>query len=464
MDQYDLIVIGSGPAGERGAEQAAQYGKRVALVERGEYLGGAGINTGTVPSKSLRETALFFSGLKQRNLYGIDYSLKGGLSIREFMHREHIVVHNERRLVTQKIERLGIQRYRGEATFKDVHTVQVKNSHGAQDIHGELILIASGSSPYHPPDIPFDGRLIFDSDTILEMTHIPKRMAVMGGGVIGVEYASLFAALGVEVTLVETKERILGFVDTEIMERLVRQLEGIGVKFVVNEQVISVAAGDHHVTMTLEQAGPQEFDIALIAAGRESNTKDLGLESIGVKLGVRGVIPVDEKFQTNVPGIFAAGDVIGFPALAATSREQARVAMIYAFGKHAEERLSPVLPFAVYAIPEISMVGLTEDECKAKNVPYAVGRGFYSDNARGQIIGDMSGMIKLLFSPSDSKLLGVHIIGELASELIHIGASVMMADGDIDEFVHAVYNYPTLSDLYKAAALDGRDRLSGTQG
>lgn len=462
MENYDLIVIGSGPAGEKGAEQAAQFGRRVALIERAEYLGGAGINTGTVPSKSLRETALFFSGLKQRSLYGIDYSLKGGLSIREFMHREHIVVGNERRLVTQKIEEYGIKRLHGEAAFKDPHTLTVSNSHGAKDIQGDLILVATGSSPYHPANIPFDGKLIFDSDSILQMTRIPTHMAVLGGGVVGVEYASIFAALGVQVTLIEEKDRILGFIDTEIMERLVHQMEGIGVTFIFNDAMKIVEKSDRHVTLTLEHAGRMQFDIALMATGRQSNVQGLGLDRIGVQLGQRGLIMVNEKYQTTVPNVYAAGDVIGFPALAATSKEQARVAMIHAFGKDHEERLSPVLPFAVYAIPEVSMVGQTENDCKAKNVPYAVGRGYYEDNARGQIIGDMSGMIKLIFSPSDHKLMGVHIIGEQAAELIHIGSHVMMANGDIDEFVHAVYNYPTLSDLYKAAALDGRQRLNAS--
>ena len=295
---------------------------------------------------------------------------------------------------------------------------------------------------------------------ILQMKRVPKKIGVLGGGVIGVEYASIFAAMGVHVTLIETRDRILPFVDTEIMERLVHQLEGIGVDFVLNDRMTAVKAGDDHVTMTLEKAGAQDFDIALIAVGRQSNVEDLDLESIGVKTGQRGLILVDEKYRTNVPNIYAAGDVIGFPALAATSMEQARVAMIHAFGKDHEERLSPVLPFAVYAIPEISMVGKTEDECKAKNIPYAIGCGYYEDNARGQIIGDMSGMVKLIFSPDDKKLLGVHIIGEQAAELIHLGSQLMMSDGDIGEFVHAVYNYPTLSDLYKAAAHDGLDRLA----
>ncbi len=459
MQPYDLIVIGSGPAGEKGAEQAAEYGKRVALIERAEYLGGAGINTGTVPSKTLRETALFFSGLKQRNLYGIDYSLKGGLSVHEFMHRERIVVDNERRIVRQKIDEHGVQRFHGSARLKDPHTVQVVNSDGEEDLAGELVLVATGSSPYDPPDIPFDGKRIYDSDTILQMTRIPQSMVVLGGGVIGIEYSSIFAALGVPVTLVEAKDTILSFVDAEIRDRLQHQLEGIGVTFLMNETMSTVEASDRHVTMALQHAGRRTFDIALIAAGRQSNTQNLGLEQVGVQLGHHGLVIVNEKYQTSVPNIYAAGDVIGFPALAATSMEQARVAMIHAFGRDHEERISPVLPFAVYAIPELSMVGKTEEECKRDQRPYVVGRGYYADNARGQIIGDMSGMVKLIFSPTDRKLLGVHIIGEQAAELVHIGMQLMLSDGDINELVHAVYNYPTLSDLYKTAALDALRQL-----
>ncbi len=464
MERYDLIVIGSGPAGEKGAEQATQFGKSVALIERAEHLGGAGINTGTVPSKTLRETALFFSGLRQRDLYGIDYSLKGGLSVKEFMHREHIVVGNERRLVSRNIERRKIDRIHGTAALKDAHTVRITTSRDEREIEGDIILIATGSSPFHPPEIPFDRELIFDSDTILQMKRMPKTMAVLGGGVIGVEYASIFSALGARVTLVESRERILPFVDSEIIDRLMHQLEGIGLHFMLNEHMTAIKAGASHAELTLQNAGAREFDIALVAAGRQSNVQNLGLEQIGVKLGERGLILVNEHYQTSVSNVYAAGDVIGFPALAATSMEQARVAMTHAFDEGYEERLSPVLPLAVYAVPEISMVGLTEDECKSKNIPYLVGRGSYEDNARGQIIGDMSGMIKLIFSPADRKLLGAHIIGEQAAELIHIASHVMMTGGAIDEFVQAVYNYPTLADLYKSAAHDGLDNLAKQNG
>jgi NAD(P) transhydrogenase len=459
MEHYDLIVIGSGPAGEKGAEQASRFGKRVVLIERAEHLGGAGINTGTVPSKTLRETALYFSGLEQRGLYGIDYSLKEGLSVREFMHREHIVVNNERRLISQNVDRRHIERIHGEAVLSDPHTVHVTSHHGDKDLSGDFILLATGSAPFHPPGITFDNNLIVDSDTILHTKRIPKSMAVLGGGVIGVEYASIFAALGVQVTLIEAHARILQFADTEIVDRLIHQLESIGLKFILNDHLVTIEAKDDFVHLSLQNGGLLKFESALIAAGRQSNTQGLGLEKVGIKLGERGLILVNEQFQTSVPNIYAAGDVIGFPALAATSMEQARMAVRHAFDPGNLEHFSPVLPLAVYAIPEISMVGSTEDECKSKNIPYFIGRGSYEDNARGQIIGDMSGMIKLIFSPANKKLLGAHIIGEQASELIHIASHVIMSGSTIDEFLRAVYNYPTLADLYKSAAYDGLENL-----
>ncbi len=454
-DHYDLIVIGSGPAGEKGAAQAAYFDKRVAIVERAAEVGGAGINTGTVPSKTLREAALYFSGLLQRGLYGIDYSLKENISVKDFMHREKIVVQNEHRLIEANIHRHNITLLHGEASFQDAHTVKVTSADGETIITGTFILIATGSSPYHPPDIVFDGDLIYDSDSILRMNRIPKTMAVVGGGVIGTEYASIFTALGVQVTLIEPKERVLPFVDTEMIHRLMDQLKLLGLHFALGDKMTSIERHADHVQLTLETRGVLEFDIALIASGRQSNVQELGLEQIGVKMGNRGLVIVDEKFQTSVPNIYAAGDVIGFPALASTSMDQARIAMVHAFGLSYKEHMSPVLPLAVYAIPEISSVGLTEDECIAKQIPYLIGRAFYENNPRGQIIGDMSGMIKLIFAPQDKKLLGAHIIGEQASELIHIAAHVMISNGTIDAFIHAVYNYPTLSDLYKYAAYDG---------
>lgn len=453
MEHYDLIVIGGGPAGEKGAVKAAYYHKRVALIERAPYLGGAGINTGTVPSKTLRESALYFSGLKQRGLYGIDYSLKDNLSIRDFMYREKIVV-EERRIIDRNVRLHKIELIHAEASLKDAHVVKVKSENGETELSADIILIATGSSPHHPPEIPFDHKLIYDSDSILHMDHIPKTMAVIGGGVIGTEYASIFIALGIEVTLIEPRDRIVQFVNSEIATRLTDQLTALGLKFQFNDRMTAIESHGNHVQLTLEKGGKLEFEVALIAAGRQSNVKGLGLEKIGVQLGNRGLILVNENYCTNIPNIYAAGDVIGFPALASTSMEQGRVAMIHAFDLTYKERLSPYIPLAVYSIPEVSSVGLTEDECKTKNIPYLIGRSYYKNNPRGQIIGDMSGMIKLIFSPPDKKLIGAHIIGEQASELIHIASQMMMTEGTIDTFIDAVYNFPTLADSYQYAAYD----------
>lgn len=463
MKHYDLIVIGSGPAGEKGAAQAAYHGKRVAIVERSSRVGGAGINTGTVPSKTLREAALYYSGLRQRGLYGIDYSLKENMSIADFMHRKHIVVEREHRLIEANINRHDIALIQGEASLLDAHTVRVISSSGEKKIHADVILIATGSSPHHPPEITVDGRLVHDSDTILEMDRIPKTMAVVGGGVVGTEYASIFTALGVNVILIEPRERVLPFVDTEMIHRLTGQLKSLGVKFALGDRVTELKPLGNRVQLRLQTLGVLDVDIVLVASGRQSNVQALGLEKVGVKTGDHGIIIVNEKYQTSVPNIYAAGDVIGFPALASTSMEQARVAMVHAFDLSYKEHVSPVLPIAVYTIPEISSVGLTEDDCRSKSIPYLVGRAYYEDNPRGQIIGDMSGMIKLVFSPDDKKLLGAHIIGEQASELIHIAAHVMFAGGTIDAFILSVYNYPTLADLYKYAAYDGLQRLEERQ-
>ena len=450
---YDLIVIGAGPAGEKGASKAAQYGKRVALIERAPYLGGAGINTGTVPSKTLRESALYFSGLRQRGLYGIDYSLKENLTVKDFMYRERTVVEKEREMIEQSVRHHNISLIHGEASLKDRYTVHVKSSKGEKDISGEIILIATSSSPHHPPEIPFDHKLIYDSDSIPHMDHIPKTMVVVGGGVIGTEYASIFAALGIQVTLIEPRGRIVSFADSEICKRLMNQLLQLGLNFIFNDRVTSIEPRGDHIHLTLEKGGRRDFEVALITAGRQSNVQ--GLEQVGVKLGERGLILVDENYRMNIPTIYAVGDVIGFPALASTSMEQARAAIVDAFDLKYKERLAPFLPLAVYAIPEFSSVGLTEDECKGQDIPHLIGRAYYEENARGQIIGDLCGMIKLVFSPIDKKLLGAHIIGEQASELIHIASHVMLANGPIDAFIDAVYNYPTLSDSYQYAAYDG---------
>lgn len=455
-EHFDLVVIGSGPAGEKGAAQAAYFGKKVALVERAPHLGGAGINTGTVPSKTLRETALYFSGLRQRGLYGIDYALHQGLTVGDFMYRKQIVVESEWGIIRRNLERHNIHIVWGEASFKDAHTLRVRLREGGEEaLTASVFLIATGSAPFRPPGVPFDHPLVYDSDSILNMHGIPKTMAVIGGGVIGTEYASIFTALGVQVTLVDSRPRLLPFVDGELAARLQGHLENLGLRFIFNTRIDRLQPAPDQVAITLSNGEALSMDCVLFAAGRQSNVQGLGLEALGITLGDRGLIPVNEKYQTSLPHIYAAGDVIGFPALASTSMEQARVAMTHAFNLHYKERVSPVLPLAVYAIPEISMVGLSEEDCQAKGLAYLVGRALYEKSPRGQIIGDTSGLLKLIFSPADKKLLGVHLIGELASELVHIGAQVMATGGTIDAFIHAVYNYPTLADSYKYAAYDG---------
>ncbi len=463
--RFDLVVIGSGPAGEKGAAQAAYFGKSVALIERSDYLGGTGINTGTVPSKTLRETALYFSGLRQRGLYGIDYSLKERLTVADLMRRQQDVVEMERAIVKTNMERHNVEVFRGAARLKDAHTVSFLKPDGTEEeVTGEIILIATGSSPFRPAGIPFDNHRIYDSDSILRMKMIPKTMVVIGGGVIGCEYACTFSALGVQVTLVESSDRILRFVDSEIAHRLRMRLELLGLRFVFNDRLQHAEVRPDRARLELRSGETLDCEIALIAAGRQSNVQGMGLEETGMALGERGLILVNEKFQTTVPNIYAAGDVIGFPALSSVSMEQARVAMVHAFDFAYKESISPVLPLAIYTIPEISLAGWTEDACREKNVPHLVGRSYFDKSPRGQIIGDTSGMLKLVFSPSDRKLLGVHLIGEMSAELVHIGSQVLAARGTIDVFIDSVYNYPTLSDSYKYAAYDGLGNLRTWRG
>ncbi len=465
MERYDLIVVGSGPAGEKGAAQAAYFGKRVALIERAPHLGGAGVNTGTIPSKTLRETALYFSGLKQRGLYGVDYTVKPDLTVSDFMYREQEVVRSLREVVQQNISRHQIDLLHGEASFENPHTIRVKRGDGAQALllHGDVILIATGSLPNRSRDIPFEDPRVYDSDTILQMVRIPKSLGVVGAGVIGCEYTTIFAALGIRVTLVDGRDRLLSFVDGEISGRLRLQMELLGVDVRLRDGVTRVEPEPEAVRLDLKRGGSLTVDHVLFAAGRLGNTRGLGLETVGIVVGDRGQVVVNEHYQTTAPHIYAAGDVIGFPALASTSMEQARVAMCHAFDLKYKTRVAPIFPLAIYTIPEVSMAGETEESCREKGIDYCVGRALYRHNARGQIIGDLAGQLKLVFRASDKTLLGVHIIGEAASELVHVGLMVMQAGGTIDAFVNAVFNYPTLGDIYKYAAYDGLGALQRRQ-
>jgi NAD(P) transhydrogenase len=460
-DDFDLIVIGCGPAGEKAGAQAAYFGKRVAMLERAEYMGGSCINTGTVPSKTLRESALYFSGLKQRGLYGIDYSLKENLTVHDFMHHEREVVEMERARILKNLELHHIELLRGQAAFEDAHTVTVATSGGTRRLHGEIILISTGSRPNRPAEISFDDVHTFDSDTFLQMDRIPKSLAVIGGGVIGCEYASIFQALSSKVTLVDGRDRLLPFLDPEISERLRDRLIEMGMNFWFNERPVKVENSASGARLTMKSGKVLETDAVLFAAGRRAAVDGLALEKAGLAINDRGYIPVDENYRTAVPNIYAAGDVIGFPALASTSMEQGRVAVCHGFGFKYKQRVASLLPMGIYTIPEISAAGETEESCKEKKLDYVVGRAHYENNARGHIAGDTSGLLKLIFARADKKLLGVSIIGENATELIHIGLTVLDHGLTIDEFIEQVFNYPTLSELYKYAAYDGLGNLAG---
>ena len=456
-DSFDLIVIGCGPAGEKAGAQAAYFGKRVAVIERAASPGGSCINTGTVPSKTLRESALYFSGLGQRGLYGIDYSLKENLTVHDFMHHEREVVEMERRRILKNLELHKIEYIQGQASFDDAHTVAI----GSRKLTGQIILISTGSKPNRPAEISFDDVHTFDSDTFLQMDRIPKSLAVIGGGVIGCEYASIFMALGVKVTLVDGRDRLLPFLDSEISDRLRDRLAELGMNFWFNERPVKVENSAAGAKLTMKSGKVLETDAALFAAGRRAAVDGLALEKAALAVNDRGYIGVDENYRTAVPNIYAAGDVIGFPALASTSMEQGRVAVCHAFGFQYKQRVASMLPMGIYTIPEISAAGETEDSCKEKKIDYCVGRAHFENNARGHICGDTSGLLKLIFSPADKKLLGLSIIGESATELVHIGMMVLDNGLTINEFIDQVFNYPTLSEMYKYAAYDGLGNLSG---
>ena len=458
---YDLIVIGSGPAGEKGAAQAAYFGKRVALIERASVPGGACVNTGTVPSKTLRESALHLSGFKQRGFRGaVDVTMKS-VTIEDFMYRKQHVVEKEWKRIDENLRRHNVDRYAGSARFLSPNEIEVQNDTGSTRIEGSIVLIATGSSPFRPSHIPFDDEFVCDSDTILRLREIPASLAVVGAGVIGCEYASIFAALGVEVHLLDTRTTLLPHIDREIVRVLLGELQNrLGVALHLGSEVAKLEREGDAISITLKNGTIIRTEKVLYAAGRSSNTADLNLEAAGVTTGARGVIPVNEQFQTNVPNIYAAGDVIGFPALASTSMEQARVAMVHAFDLKYKTKVASILPYGIYTIPELSTVGITEDECREKGSDFEVGRAFYRNNARGQIVGDAKGLIKLVFDPETLKLLGVHIVGENASELLHTGMMVMQFGGTINAFIECVFNFPTLSEAYKYAAYDGLGNLA----
>jgi NAD(P) transhydrogenase len=458
---YDLVVIGGGPAGITAATVASIFRKTVALVDSQQEIGGAGINTGTVPSKTLRETALALSGLKSRNLYGVDLSLRREVTVADFLSHEESVKDAFHTSIRQRLQVLKATIYRGMSTFLDAHTIEVhlgpgdsSARRGEIQLRGAKILIATGSSPVHPDLFPFGHGEVYDSDSILKLDRIPKTLAVVGAGVIGAEYGCTFSALGAKVHILDGRDVLLPFLDAEVSKALAGAFQRSGIVFHWKENVqkcIPLESGG--VRLELSSGAVLTSDAVLVAAGRQSNTANLGLEKAGVQTGARGIIPVNEHFQTNIENIYAAGDVIGFPALASTSMEQARLAVRHALGLGGSA-ISPLLPNGIYTIPEVSMVGETEESLKKKGVSYIVGRANYRENARGRIIGDQDGFLKLLFRQDDLKLIGVHIMGDLATDVVHIGLVAMMCNASANLFVDACFNLPTLGMLYKTATLN----------
>jgi NAD(P) transhydrogenase len=452
---FDLIVIGGGPAGIVGATTAAALGRKVALVESHAELGGAGANTGTVPSKTLRETALALSGMKSRNLYGVDLSLRREATVADFLRHEQHVKAGLNEFLSQRLKAWDTAVYRGQAVFDDPHSIRVSDGGIVGTLRGERILIATGSGPVHPPGFPFGCREVYDSDTILKLDRLPETMAVVGAGVIGSEYASTFAALGASVHLIDGRDSLLPFLDGEISRALTAAMEENGILFHWKERTRAYSPEPPgKITLTLESGSQLSVDAVLVASGRKSNTETLNLAKAGVAMGNRGIIPVDGNYRTNVPHIFAAGDVVGAPALASTSMQQARHAVRCAFDPGTASPAMRFLPTGVYTIPEVGMAGETEEALRRAGVNYVIGRAPYGSSARGRIIGDSGGLLKLLFRRPDMKLLGVHAIGEQATELIHIGLMALITDSSANIFDEACFNIPTLGGLYKIAALE----------
>ncbi|HEX6625170.1 MAG TPA: Si-specific NAD(P)(+) transhydrogenase [Pyrinomonadaceae bacterium] len=460
MQTYDLIVIGSGPAGQRAAIQGAKLGKRVALVEKREVVGGACINTGTIPSKSMREAVLHLSGYQYHGIYGMSYRVKEKISVADLSFRVQQVIKTEIDVTSAQLSRNGIEMLTGTASFIDPHHLRIQNATGQSDYEGGIIIIATGTRPAESPLVPINGRTIISSDQIFSLPSIPKTLIVVGGGVIGVEYASMFAALGVRVIVIEKQPRLLGFVDTEMVEALCYHLRDNRVTLRLNEEVKSVEeTADGTVVANLESNKRISGDALLYSIGRQGNVDDLNLAAAGLEADSRGRIAVDGQYRTAQPHILAVGDVIGFPSLASVSMEQGRIAVGRALGANVQSDPANY-PYGIYTIPEISFVGKTEEQLTDEDVPYEVGVAFYRESARGQIRGDTTGRLKLIFHRETKELLGVHIIGEGASEILHIGQAVLILKGTVDYFINTVFNYPTLAECYKAAAFNGLNKLT----
>jgi NAD(P) transhydrogenase len=460
MLNFDLIVIGSGPAGQRAAIQGAKFGKRVVLVESRAVLGGACINTGTIPSKTMREAVLHLSGFYYQNIYGINYRVKEKISMSDLSFRVQHVIKTEVDVTQAQLSRNGVEVLTGIASFVDPTHVRVVNSLGQTELAAATIIIATGTKPAVSANVPLNGKTIVNSDQVLQMGDIPRTLIVVGGGVIGVEYTCMFATLGVRVILVEKRPRLLEFADSEIVEALSYHLRDHRVTMRLGEEVESVEeATGGGVIANLQSKKKISGDSLLYAVGRQGNVDELNLPAAGINADSRGRIPVDAEYRTNQPHIYAAGDVIGFPSLASVSMEQGRLAAAHAFGLVMHSNPA-YYPYGIYTIPEISFIGKTEEQLTDEDVPYEVGVAYYREIARGQIRGDTTGRLKIIFHRETKELLGVHIIGEGASELLHIGQAVLILKGTVEYFVDTVFNYPTLAEAYKAAAFNGLNKLA----
>jgi NAD(P) transhydrogenase len=460
MREYDIVVIGSGPGGQKAAIAAAKLGKSVAIIERAGMLGGVCVNTGTIPSKTLREAVVYLTGMSQRELYGASYRVKDNITPADLLARTQHVIGKQVDVVRSQLMRNRIDLIEGHGRFIDAHTIQIEEDSQAERItvSADFIVIATGTKPVRPSGVEFDENRVLDSDGILDLNSLPASMVVVGAGVIGIEYASMFAALGTKVTVVEKRSDMLDFCDPEIIEALKFHLRDLAVTFRFGEEVTAVDVGAAGTVTTLASGKQIPAETVMYSAGREGQTEHLGLENAGLETDHRGRIFVDDHFQTKVDHIYAVGDVIGFPALAATSMDQGRLAAYHAFGEQCDG-MTALQPIGIYSIPEVSYVGATEVELTKDSIPYEVGVSRYRELARGQIAGDSYGMLKLLVSTHDRTLLGVHIFGTSATEMVHIGQAVMGCGGTVDYLVDAVFNYPTFSEAYKVAALDVTNKM-----
>lgn len=460
MQRYDLIVVGSGPAGQRAAIQASKLGKRVAVIERREVVGGTCINTGTIPSKTMREAVLHLSGYLYQSIYGMNYRVKEKITMADLSFRVQHVIKTEVDVTRAQLSRNGIDLISGVASFVDSHRIRVVGPQTQGEFESEFVVVAPGTRPAVTPQVPLNGKTIISSDQVLALAQIPRTLIVVGGGVVGTEYTSMFSALGVRVILIERKPKLLEFADSEIVEALCYHLRDSRVTLRLGEEVVSVEEGpDGTVIANLESRKRVSGDALLYSVGRQGNVNDLNLAAAGLSADERGRISVDGQYRTCVPNIFAVGDVIGFPSLASVSMEQGRIAAANAFGVEAKSNPANY-PYGIYTIPEISFVGKTEEQLTDEDVPYEVGLAYYREIARGQIRGDTTGRLKLIFHRDTREILGVHIIGEGASEILHIGQAVLSLKGTVDYFVDTVFNYPTLAECYKAAAFNGLNKLA----